>query len=246
VTWNDEGVILDLGPDVSWADARAWAPAIAERDGRYYFYFCAEATIGVAVADSPTGPFTDSGARLIEANPDGGGQAIDPATFQDTDGQWYLYWGNGSPWVVPLGDDMVTYDAAQARALSGLTDFREGLFMVKRGDVYHLTYSIDDTRSEDYRVGYATGDNPYGPFTYRGVILEKDPALGILATGHNSVIQVPGTDEWYIVYHRFAIPDGDGTHRETTIDRLTFSADGFMEKVKPTLESVDPRPIPTD
>jgi beta-xylosidase len=244
VNWQNEGVILDLGPDVSWADARAWAPAIAERDGRYYFYFCAEATIGVAVADSPTGPFTDSGQRLIAANPDGSGQAIDPAAFRDDDGQWYLYWGNGSPWVVPLSDDMVSFDEGQARELSGLTDFREGLFMVKRGGVYHLTYSIDDTGSENYRVGYATGSSPYGPFTYRGVILEKDPSLGILGTGHNSVIQVPGTDEWYIVYHRFAIPGGDGFHRETTIDKLTFSADGFLERVTPTLESVEPRPIP--
>lgn len=244
VNWRDEGVILDLGPDVSWADARAWAPAIAERDGRYYFYFCAEATIGVAVADAPTGPFADSGQRLIAANPDGSGQPIDPAAYRDTDGRWYLYWGNGSAWVVPLNDDMVSFDQAAVRSIGGLTDFREGLFVVKRNGVYHVTYSIDDTRSENYRVGYATGSSPYGPFAYRGVILEKDPSLGILGTGHNSVLQVPGTDEWYIVYHRFAIPGGDGTHRETTIDRLTLSADGYFERVTPTLEGVEPRPIP--
>ncbi|GAB2628415.1 family 43 glycosylhydrolase [Streptomyces capparidis] len=244
VHWKDHGVILDLGPDVSWADARAWAPAIAERDGKYYFYYCAEAKIGVAVADSPTGPFKDSGKPLISANPDGRGQAIDPAVFTDDDGQAYLYWGNGSAWVAPLNDDMVSFDPAKVRQLTGLADFREGLFTVKRGGVYHLTYSIDDTRSENYRVGYATATSPLGPFTSRGVILSKDPAKGILGTGHNSVLRVPGTDEWYIVYHRFAIPGGDGTHRETTIDRLRFSADGLLAPVTPTLEGVAPRPVP--
>ncbi|WP_425830205.1 family 43 glycosylhydrolase [Streptomyces fractus] len=244
VDWTDRGRILDLGKDVSWADARAWAPTIAERDGRYFFYYCAEAKIGVATADSPTGPFTDSGKALIPANPDGSGQAIDPAVFTDRDGQAYLYWGNGSAWVVPLGEDMTSYDASKVRRITGLQDFREGLFMARRGDIYHLTYSIDDTGSENYRVGYATSDSPYGPFTYRGVILEKDPAQGILGTGHNSLLQVPGTDDWYICYHRFAIPGGDGTHRETTIDRAVFGPDGLLRKVTPTLEGVRARRIP--
>ncbi|MEV5613331.1 family 43 glycosylhydrolase [Streptomyces sp. NPDC052225] len=244
VDWTDHGVILDLGKDVSWAESRAWAPTIAEKDGKFYFYYCAEAKIGVAVADSPTGPFTDSGKVLIAANPDGGGQAIDPAAFTDKDGKAYLYWGNGSAWVVPLNDDMVSYDTSKVRQIKGLEDFREGLFVARRGDVYHLTYSIDDTRSENYRVGYATSDSPYGPFTNHGVILEKDPAQGILGTGHNSLLQVPGTDEWYIAYHRFAIPDGDGTHRETTIDRVAFGADGLMKPVTPTLSGVKPRRIP--
>ncbi|MFF1360883.1 family 43 glycosylhydrolase [Streptomyces sp. NPDC058297] len=244
VDWKDEGVILDLGKDVGWADARAWAPTIAEKDGKYFFYYCAEAKIGVATADSPTGPFTDSGKVLIAANPDGAGQAIDPAAFTDEDGQAYLYWGNSSAWVVPLNDDMVSFDSSKMQQIKGLEDFREGTFVVRRGDVYHLTYSIDDTGSENYRVGYATSDSPNGPFTYHGVVLEKDPAQGILGTGHNSLLQVPGTDDWYIAYHRFAIPDGDGTRRETTIDKVTFGADGLMHPVTPTLEGVRPQRIP--
>ncbi|MEV0092779.1 family 43 glycosylhydrolase [Streptomyces sp. NPDC050738] len=242
--WTDHGVVLDLGKDVSWTDSRAWAPTIAEKNGTYYFYFCADAKIGVATAPSPTGPFTDSGAALIPKNPDGTGQPIDPAAFTDDDGQTYLYWGNGSAWVVPLGDDMVSFDSGAVERITGLTDFREGMFMVKRQGIYHLTYSIDDTGSENYRVGYATATSPQGPFTYRGVILEKDPSQGILGTGHNSVLQIPGTDDWYICYHRFATPGGDGTHRETTIDRLGFGVDGLIERVVPTLGSVDPRPVP--
>jgi beta-xylosidase len=237
VDWTNHGVILDLGPDVSWADSRAWAPAIAERNGKYYFYFCAEAKIGVAVSDSPTGPFVDSGKPLVERNPDSG-QAIDPAVFTDDDGQPYLYWGNGSAYVVPLNEDMISFDQAKVQRITGLADFREGLFMVKRRGTYYLSWSIDDTRSENYRVGYATASSPTGPFTNRGVILDRNLSLGIKGTGHSSMLRVPGTDDWYIVYHRFAIPDGDGTNRETTIDKLKFKRDGSIATVVPTLEGI--------
>ncbi|RSM88669.1 beta-xylosidase [Kibdelosporangium aridum] len=242
VNWTDHGVALDLGPGVSWADKNAWAPAIAYRNGKYYFYFCAEAKIGVAVSDSPTGPFVDSGQPLISRNPDSG-QAIDPAVFTDDDGQAYLYWGNGSAYVVPLNNDMVSFDQAKVKRITGLTDFREGLFMVKRNGTYYLSWSIDDTRSENYRVAYATSNSPTGPFTNRGEILRKDLSLGIKGTGHSSMLQIPGTDEWYIAYHRFAIPGGDGTHRESTIDKLTFNPDGTIAPVVPTLESVERRVI---
>jgi beta-xylosidase len=242
--WTNQGVILDLGPGVDWADKNAWAPTIAQHNGKYYFYFCAEAKIGVAVGDSPTGPFTDSGKPLIAKNP-GGGQAIDPAVFIDHTGKPYLYWGNGNAYVVPLNDDMVSYDPAKITPITGLNDFREGMFMVERRGTYYLSWSIDDTRSEDYRVGYATAPSPTGPFTNHGLILSKDTKLGIKGTGHSSMLQVPGTDDWYIAYHRFGIPGGDGTHRETTIDKLTFNRDGTIAPVVPTLESVKPERIPT-
>ena len=241
VHWTEHPVILDLGPDVSWADGRAWAPAAIEKNGKYYLYFCADAKIGVAVSDSPAGPFVDAlGKPLVASNPDGG-QAIDPAVFTDDDGRSYLYWGNGNAYVVPLNADMTSFDSASVRRLTGLPDFREGLFMHKGAGVYYLSWSIDDTRSENYRVGYATATSPMGDgLVARGEILTKDASLGILGTGHHSVIQVPGTDDWYIVYHRFAVPGGDGTHREVTIDRLRHSSDGTIAKVVPTLESIPP------
>ncbi|MCP2243958.1 Beta-xylosidase [Lentzea aerocolonigenes] len=239
VNWTKHEKILDLGPGVSWADSRAWAPTIAQKNGKYYFYFCADAKIGVAVSDSPTGPFTDVlGKPLIASNPNGG-QAIDPAVFTDDNGQSYLYWGNGEAYVVPLNADMTSFDATKIKHVTGLDGFREGLFMTKRGGTYHLTWSIDDTGSENYRVGYATVTGPMlDGLVNRGVILEKDPSLGILGTGHHSIVQAPGTDDWYIAYHRFAIPGGDGTHREVTIDRLRFNSDGTMAKVVPTLQSI--------
>jgi beta-xylosidase len=244
VHWQDHGVILDLGPDVSWADKNAWAPAVAERDGKYYFYFCAEQQIGVAVADSPAGPFKDALGQPIVGKGQLAGQMIDPAVFTDDDGQSYLYWGNGHAYVVPLNADMTSYDATKVKDIT-TDNFREGSFVVKRKGTYYFMWSEDDTRSENYHVAYATGPSPLGPWTKRGTILSKNPEYGILGTGHHSVVNAPGTDDWYIVYHRFALngpgrPGGDGTHRETTIDRLRFAADGTIQPVVPTLGSVSP------
>ncbi|MFF7531606.1 family 43 glycosylhydrolase [Streptomyces bobili] len=239
VHWKDHGVILDLGPDVSWADSRAWAPAMEERNGKYYFYFCADASIGVAVSDSPTGPFEDAlGKPLLKAG-DYRGQMIDPAVFTDDDGQAYLYWGNGRAYVVPLNDDMISFDASKVTDITP-SGYNEGTFVIKRKGTYYFMWSENDTRDENYQVAYATGSSPTGPWTKRGVILEKDLSLGIKGPGHHSVVHVPNTDDWYIAYHRFAIPGGDGTHRETTVDKLEFDADGLLKKVVPTLGSIDP------
>jgi beta-xylosidase len=245
VNWKDHGVILDLGPDVSWADKNAWAPAIAERNGKYYFYYCAEQQIGVAVADSPAGPFKDAlGKPLVAKGGSLKGQMIDPAVFTDDDGQAYLYWGNGHGYVVPLNDDMVSFDASKVKDITP-DNFREGSFVIKRKGTYYFMWSEDDTRSENYHVAYATGPSPLGPWTKRGTILEKRPEYGILGTGHHSVVNTPGTDDWYMVYHRFALngpglPGGDGMHRETTVDRMEFAADGSIKPVVPTLEGIKP------
>ncbi|KAI1340790.1 beta-xylosidase/Xylanase [Xylariaceae sp. FL0016] len=234
--------------NVPWATGNAWAPTIIERDGTYYFYFSGNnptynaKTIGVAVASSPEGPWTaQDEAMITNTESITTGQAIDPATFEDPEtGKYYLYWGNGTPLIAELNDDMVSINEDTLAEIEGLTDFREGSFMNYRDGIYHMTYSIDDTGSEDYRVGYATADSATGPFTYQGIILQKDESQGILATGHNSIINIPGTDDWYIAYHRFAIPNGDGTHREVTIDHLYFGDDGLIQEVVPTLTSVDP------
>ncbi|GAA3803811.1 family 43 glycosylhydrolase [Streptomyces phyllanthi] len=239
VHWKDHGVILDLGPDISWADSRAWAPTMAEKDGKYYFYYSADANIGVAVSDSPTGPFKDPlGKPLLKAG-QLTGQMIDPAVFTDDDGTSYLYFGNGRGYVVPLNDDMISFDESKITDITP-SGYNEGSFVIKRKGTYYFMWSENDTRDENYRVAYATGDSPTGPWTKRGVILSKRLALGIKGPGHHSVVDVPNTDDWYIAYHRFAIPGGDGTHRETTIDKLEFDSEGLIKDVVPTLTSVDP------
>ncbi len=235
VDWTDEGVILDLTRDVSWASSRAWAPGIAEKNGVYYFYFSADTEIGVATSSSPTGPFEDALGRPLITAGQYGGQSIDPYVFTDDDGRSYLYFGNGdeTAHVVELNDDMVSFDEpVQDLHIGG---FREGSVAFKRNGIYYFMWSVDDTRSANYNVAYGTGTSPMGPFTTADVnpILQKDLPQGILATGHNSVLSLPNGD-YYIVYHRFAIPDGDGTHREVCIDRLYFNDDGTIVPVVPT------------
>ncbi|WP_156761645.1 family 43 glycosylhydrolase [Microbacterium karelineae] len=244
--------------DVPWATGNAWAPTIIERDGRYFFYFSGHnpaydrKAIGVAVADSPEGPFVaEPEAMILNDEEVTSGQAIDPAAFHDpVSGEYFLAWGNGGPSNGPvlakLNDDMVSLEEGSFQRIEGLTGFREGLFLNHRDGVYHLTYSIDDTGSENYRVGYATSTSIDGPWTSRGVILEKDASLGIRGTGHSSILNVPGTDDWYIAYHRHALDGGDGTHRETTIDRLEIGEDGLFQPVTPTLTGVEPHPVPAD
>lgn len=257
VTWTrSEQPFLTLNGsagNVPWATGSAWAPTIAEKDGKYYFYFSGTnpdyddaKTIGVAVADAPEGPFVaETEPFITNTEAVTTGQAIDADAFFDpVSGKYFLYWGNGTPLMAELSEDMLSLVPDTTAAISGLTDFREGAFVVYREPFYHMTYSIDDTRSEDYRVGYATAESPSGPWTYRGVVLQKRTELGILATGHDSVINLPGTDEWVMAYHRLAIPNGNGTMREVTLDKVTFDAEGLMQEVVPTLESVGGRVIP--
>jgi Glycosyl hydrolases family 43 len=236
VNWKDEGVILDLGPDVSFADNRAWAPGIALKNGVYYFYFSANLQIGVATSTSPTGPFKDALGHPLVTTAQFGGQSIDPYAFTDDDGRSYLYFGSTSAGghVVELNPDMISFKGTpKAIPISG---YREGSLAFKRNGTYYYMWSEGDTRSVDYDVAYGTGTSPLGPFTRATVnpILHKDTLQGILGPGHHSVLALPNGD-YYIAYHRFAIPGGDGMHREVCLDRLYFNADGTIAPVKPTL-----------
>ena len=259
VNWRDEGVIVDLKKDVSWADRNAWAPCIIEHkiDGayRYFYYFTAAQKIGVAVADDPAGPFTDSGKALIASRPEGvgGGQEIDPEVFADPrTGKNYLYWGNGYLAVAELNPDMVSLKPGTTKVITPDRTFREGATVFYRNGLYYILWSEDDTRSENYRVRYATAPSPTGPLTIPkdNLVIAKDPSLGIYGTGHNSILQIPGKDEWYIVYHRFNYPKGitmggaAGFNREVCIDRMEFDAFGKIIRVQPTHVGVPALPIP--
>jgi len=233
--WTDEGVVLDLGPGVSWADDKAWAPGIAFKGDTYYFYFCAGQAIGVATGNSPVGPFKDAlGHELVKVG-GYGVQAIDPYAFTDDDGRSYLYFGSSSSArVVELNADMISFKGTpQTITIAG---FREGSVAFKRNGKYYFMYSVGDTRDPTYNVAYGMGSSPFGPFTKPAVnpVLQKDDPRGIWGTGHHSVLAMPNGD-YYIAYHRFAIPDGDGTHREVCIDKLEFNADGTIVPVKITL-----------
>lgn len=249
--WKDEGIILDLKKDVPWAGRNAWAPCIIEKKikkdkYKYYYYFTGAQKVGVAVADDPTGPFIDSGNPLIDFKPDGinRGQEIDPDVFRDpVSGKYYLYWGNGYTAVAELNKDMVSIKKNTLKIITPDGTFREGLYVFYRNGLYYFLWSENDTRSEDYRVRYGTSKSPVGPIDVpaNNLILEKYPQKEIYGTGHNSVLQIPGKDEWYIVYHRFSRPNGitmgeaAGYHREVCMDKMEFNEDGSIRKITPTL-----------
>ena len=257
--WTYEGIVLDLKSDqVSWADGNAWAPAIEEKetkDGyRYYLYFSGNPKngggkqIGVATADSPTGPFTDLGHPMITESPTGGGQQIDVDVFTDpVSGKSYLYWGNGYMAGAELNKDMVSIKKKTLKVLTPeggtLQDYayREAPYVFYRNGLYYFMWSVDDTGSANYHVAYGTAKSPLGPIQVASdpIVTLQDPEQEIYGPAHNSVICKPGTDEWYIVYHRINKHYLDkslspGTHREVCIDRLEFNEDGTIKRVKLT------------
>ncbi|KQW99531.1 family 43 glycosylhydrolase [Flavobacterium sp. Root420] len=247
--WKDEGIIVDLRKDVSWANRNAWAPCIVEKKikgkYKYFYYFTAAQKIGVASSDNPTGPFTDSGKALINKRPDGvkGGQEIDPDVFTDPKtGKSYLYWGNGYMAVAELNADMISIKEGSTKLIQVDKTFREGTYIIYRKGIYYFLWSEDDTRSPNYKVRYGTSKSPLGPIEIpeNNIVIQGIPDQGIYATGHNSVLQIPKRDQWYITYHRFSYPTGikmgeaGGFHREVCIDKLEFNTDGTIRQVTPT------------
>lgn len=259
-TWTDEGVIFDLKKDCSWADECLWAPCIIEKKTgkkkfKYYYYFTGAGKIGVAVADSPTGPFKDAlGRPLLSDKPEGmkGGAVIDPDVFQDPKtGKYYLYWGNGFLAVSELGKDMTSVVSTKVlidRKDKARFNYCEGSYVFERNGLYYFMWSENDTRSANYRVRYLISESPT-EFIRNGkparqertIVIQQDPSKGIYGTGHHSILRKPQSDEWYIVYHRFARPDAiklgwdAGYNREVCIDRMEFNEDGTIKTVKPSL-----------
>lgn len=236
--WKNEGVILDLPRDLTWAKERAWAPTIAFNNNKYYYYYSADVNIGVGVADKPTGPFTDPIGKPLIPKGTRRGQMIDPMAFVDDDGQAYLYFGQGQCNIAKLNADMISIDTSKIVSFKP-EGYNEGPFMIKRKGIYYLMWSEYDTRDPRYSIAYATSNSPMGPFK-KAVGFPVLKGKGVVkGAGHHSVVQVPGTDNWYIAYHRFKIPDGNGYNRETCISSLHFDADGnilpvdVFEKIKP-------------
>lgn len=236
--------------------------AKAERKGKpsrkisykTFYYFTAGKRIGVAVSDDPAGPFIEPlGRPLLDKAPQGqGGQVIDPDVFQDPKtGKYYLYWGNSFLAVSELADDMVSVKDTKViipRAKKRDYNYNEGTYVFYRDGKYYFSWSENDTRSAYYRVRYLISDSPTEfvrdgkpAVTEKTIVISQDPSRQIFGTGHHAVICKPGTDEWYIVYHRFARPEGikkgwsAGYNREVCVDKLEFNEDGTIKSVKPTL-----------
>lgn len=254
VHWQKHSHVLDV-KHVSWAAYALWAPSAIEKDGKYYLFFGANDVhegelggIGVAVSDQPEGPFRDALGHPLIGDIHNGAQPIDQMVFRDDDGQYYMYYGGWKHCnVVKLAPDLMSVvpfpDGDTYKEITPDPEYVEGSFMVKRQGIYYLMWSEGEWTGPDYSVAYAMSDSPFGPFKRAGKILQQDMRIA-RGAGHHSVVNIPGTDDWYIVYHRRPLDETDGNHRELAIDRLYFAPDGHIRPVVMTNEGIGPRPLP--
>lgn len=216
-------------PGVPFApDIELYAPDAIYKDGKYYLYFCCPGGIeGVAVSDSPSGPFTD--ARSI---PGANGDGIDPAVFNDDDGQAYYFWGQFNLSGARLNDDMKTLDLSTLKR-NIITErrhgFHEGASIRKRGGIYYMVYT-DISRGKATCLGYATSKAPLGPYEKRGIIIDNmycDPETW---NDHGSIECYNG--RWYVFYHRAT--QRNSYTRRVCAEPIYFNADGTINEVEMT------------
>lgn len=252
VNWTKHSSVLDSSA-VKWAKKAMWAPSIIRKDGMYYFFFGANDVhegeiggIGVAVSDRPDGPYKDLLGKPLINEIVNGAQPIDQFVFHDDDGRYYMYYGGwGHCNVVQLNDDftgLVPFEDGTVYREVTPENYVEGPFMFKKNGKYYFMWSEGGWGGPDYSVAYAIADSPFGPFKRIAKILQQDPEVATSA-GHHSVMHVPGSEDYYIVYHRRPLNDTARDHRVTCIDRMTFDENGFINPVKMTFEGVPARTI---
>lgn len=233
--WISHGEIFNVG-SVSWASGDAWAGEVEERNGTFYFYFCAEhksipgKAIGVAIADNPLGPFTDIGTPLIANNMtdfDSNWDDIDPTVFVDDDGQAYMFWGNSQCYYVRLNENMTEIEGSIVEVNPPL--YTEAPYIHKKGSKYYLSYAYDWPK----QIAYATSNSITGPWTFQGVINETSNGCN---TNHQSIIEFKGKD--YFFYHNAGLPTGGDYRRSVCAEYLYYNADGTIKPIVQTTEGV--------
>lgn len=245
-TWVDKGAPLDVTV-FKWArpDAKAWAPEVAYRHGKYFFYAPVGGDkIGVAVADRPEGPFHDARSdALVDKSRDAnvGAEPIDPAIFIDKDGQAYLFFGTRTPKIVKLRPDMVTLDGPiRDLVIEGFPQgdpkkkYGEAPFLHARGGTYYFSFST----GWPGQIVYATSTSPMGPFRYQGLILDY---LSI-STNHQAIIE-NGGNTW-LFYHDNLLPGGGSERRSITFAPLRYNPDGSIQEVKRPVKAVEHPALP--
>ncbi len=253
VHWTKHERILDTSR-VKWASHAMWAPSVIEKDQRYFYFFGANniqsdsvtGGIGVAVGDNPGGPFNDYLGKPLIDKIHNGAQPIDQFVFRDSNGDHYLIYGG---WrhcnIAKLNDDFTGFipfeDGTVFREITP-ENYVEGPFMFIRDGKYYFMWSEGDWTGPDYCVAYAIGDSPFGPFKRIGKILQQDTTIG-RGAGHHSVIHIPESDRWLIVYHRRPLDETDGNSRMTCIDEMHFNDDGTIQEVKLTNGGVTALPL---
>ena len=254
VNWTDHGSPLAL-ESFSWADDRAWASQCIERNGKFYWYICAHSSIskgmaiGVAVADSPTGPFHDAiGKPLYE---DGKWDHIDPTVFIDDDGQAWIAWGNPQVYYAKLNEDMISFAGEvktvpmteqafgspamnkRERGKKYKDSYVEGPWLSKRGKTYQLLYAAGGVPEH---ISYSTASSFEGPWTYAGEIMPLSETGSF--TNHCGVADFKGHS--YFFYHTGKLPGGGGFGRSVAVEEFEYNKDGSFPTIMPTNEGVKP------
>ena len=255
VNWTDHGAVLSY-KDFSWSRGDAWAGQCIYRNGKFYYYLPVNQknggnAIGVAVSDSPTGPFKDAIGKPLLI----GYGYIDPTVFIDDDaslpdgqGQAYLYWGNPNLWHVKLNEDMVSYNQELGIVKEDLKDenfgyrakkidkrtaaYEEGPWLFKRSSKYYLLYPAGGVPEH---LAYSTSNGPTGPWTYGDTIMHVIKEGGAF-TNHPGYIEFKGKS--YLFYHNGGLPGGGGFKRSVCIEQFQFNADGTIPLINPTKEGV--------
>lgn len=239
VNWTHHGSKLSVA-DFDWAIANAFAGDVVENHGKFWWYVPLVHksvrthegfAMGVAVSDSPTGPFVDPiGEPLItDTTTNSIPLNIDPAVYVDDDGQVYFFWGSwGEARMVKLKENMVELDGP-VQTIEGLTNFFEAPYIHKRNDIYYFTYSA----GYPSRIEYATSDNINGPWEYQGVINDTIPNS---PTNHQAIATFKGND--YFIYHTAGLPTGGPFRRSVCIDKLEYDENNLIKKVKMTTQGV--------
>ena len=248
--WTDHGVIVTQNK-VPWVRPNSysmWAPDCVEKNGKYYFYFPSAPKegrggfgVGVAIADRPEGPY------IPEPEPIKGVGGIDPCVLLASDGNAYLFWGNGrcaklKPNMKELADDNPKstmkfgnreMEIIGVNCLEGLPNRQaEGPFAFEANGWYYLTYPY--VRENTEVLGYAMSKNPMGPYEYKGLIMPEHE--NGCWTNHHSIVNYKG--QWYLFYHQNAFSPRDDKRRSVQIDKLYFNADGTIQEVKKTMRGV--------
>ena len=247
VNWTKHERIIDTTA-IKWAHRAVWAPSIIKKEDQYFLFFGANdiqsneeyGGIGVAVSDSPQGPYKDHLGKPLVDKFHNGAQPIDQFVFQDN-GKYYLIYGG---WrhcnIAQLKDDFTGFNPYEdGTTFKEITpeNYVEGPFMFKKEDKYYFMWSEGGWTGPDYSVAYAVADSPFGPFKRIDKTLQQDTKIATGA-GHHSIIHNKDTDDYYMVYHRRPLDETDRNSRETCIDLMEFNDDGTIKQVVITNEGV--------
>jgi len=240
INWTDQGVCLTVD-SLSWADNYAWAPDCAYKNGKYYFCFPtgkgkkdrvnpANSTkwmgIGIAVSDSPIGPFKDAIGAPLWTEP----YANDPCLFIDDNGKGYIYFHGGDDYMVAeMSDDLLSVNGTLKKMDMGDYEPKmEGPWVFKRNGIYYYTMPENNKI-----LSYYTATSPIGPWKYKGIIMQEENG-----NNHHSIVQFKG--QWIVFYHRWLKTNSscEKKQRKVCAEYLYFNEDGTIKEVKRTDKGV--------